>query len=73
MTDKKEPDLTIRPNRMILREGYKESTKTWHPEGKHGYAAGTQTEHWDGRLDANARPSPVKIESKVPTPSMKEQ
>lgn len=59
MTKKKAPEPKRAP--AYLRQGYKTSTRTYHPEGEHGYARGTQTEHWSGQLDANARPEPVRM------------
>lgn len=44
-----------------LREGYKESTRTWRVDGPPEGAACFQTEHWDGRLDAKVFPKPVEM------------
>ena len=44
----------------FLREGYRVSTRRWRVDGPPG-AENFQTEHWDGRLDAEVRPRPVKM------------
>jgi len=43
-----------------LRQGYKKSTRTWRVDGP-PESNNTQTEHWDGRLDAHVRPKPAKV------------
>ena len=46
-----------------LREGYKTSKRTWRGDGPPG-ADNFQTEHWDGRLDAEVRPRALSYEAK---------
>ena len=47
-----------------LREGYKRSRRTWRGDGPPG-ADNFQTEHWDGRVDAEVRPRPLKVRVKT--------
>ena len=47
-----------------LPEGYKKSKKTWRVDGP-AESDNWQTEHWDGRLDAEIRPAPVTMKTRA--------
>jgi hypothetical protein len=53
--------MTDEPRRApgFLREGYKRSTRTWRVDAPPEKVVSTQTEHWDGSLDAKVRPAAI--------------
>ena len=49
----------------LLRKGQKKVTPV---EGEHGERAGEHIEHWDGRVDAVARPQTIQVTTSVRKP-----